>query len=155
MNTRLSQVKIPKDLAPGSYVVGFRWDCEESNQVCTHSSPCYMYVCYSVCSAGANTLVTVLCVLVLVLHVQSPRTNGAKRERERGRGKGERGGGERGGGGCSAFVCAIRPPCVHPSNCSLRERAPTHYVGGCCVVWVQIWSSCSDIKLVAGKTITI
>ena len=26
-------VQIPKNLTPGDYVVGFRWDCEESTQV--------------------------------------------------------------------------------------------------------------------------
>ena len=29
----VDKVVIPKNLSPGQYVVGFRWDCEESNQV--------------------------------------------------------------------------------------------------------------------------
>jgi len=29
----VDMVTIPADLAPGPYVVGFRWDCEESNQI--------------------------------------------------------------------------------------------------------------------------
>ena len=31
----VDKVVIPKSLNPGKYVVGFRWDCEESNQVTT------------------------------------------------------------------------------------------------------------------------
>ena len=29
----VDRVLIPKGLAPGEYVLGWRWDCEESNQI--------------------------------------------------------------------------------------------------------------------------
>lgn len=29
----VDQVLIPQGLEPGAWVLGFRWDCEESNQV--------------------------------------------------------------------------------------------------------------------------
>merc|ERR1711920_1156609 len=29
----VDRVMIPKDLKPGDYVLGWRWDCEESNQI--------------------------------------------------------------------------------------------------------------------------
>jgi len=29
----VDQVRVPKNLPPGDYVLGWRWDCEESNQI--------------------------------------------------------------------------------------------------------------------------
>ena len=29
----VDQVRVPEDLEPGRYVLGWRWDCEESNQI--------------------------------------------------------------------------------------------------------------------------
>ena len=29
----VDEVHVPEDVAPGRYVLGWRWDCEESNQI--------------------------------------------------------------------------------------------------------------------------
>ena len=29
----LNTLQVPKDIAPGSYVLGLRWDCEKSAQI--------------------------------------------------------------------------------------------------------------------------
>lgn len=53
----VDQVRLPADLEPGKYVVGWRYDCEESNQVsCLLVRSVLPYVCFCFPFAGASPL---------------------------------------------------------------------------------------------------
>ncbi len=51
--TLYDQLIVPAHLKPGEYVLGLRWDCETSAQVCVCACVCAC-VCVCVCGEGGG-----------------------------------------------------------------------------------------------------